>query len=323
MVQERPLAVYGSWSRTSQLDICQQLAKSFGFDFNAGGMDYTDHPFCVSAGPRDVRLTMRYLPERILSALSATAHETGHGLLEQNKSKLLHWGLPYGFAYSLSTHESQSRLWQNHVFGSREFWEFFGPKLRDVVPENVGLEASRYYHEIHAVRPSLIRIDADEVTYALHIAIRVQLELALISGELAVKDLPEVWNNLYEQLLGVRPKTDAEGCLQDIHWSSGSFGYFGTYLLGSMGAAQQFAEFSKYNPQWSEVFSLGRFELLLNWLRSEVYPTALTMPFKDTMTRATSEPLNPQYWEDHIRSTYGQSDTDIVRTGSGGTIAEV
>ncbi|MBI4092592.1 MAG: carboxypeptidase M32 [Candidatus Kerfeldbacteria bacterium] len=317
-------AAMGPWPVWAQQALCRKLLESFGFDFAAGGFDTTVHPFCSTVGPDDVQLTTRFAPTAVLKALSATAHECGHGLFDQAKPELLAWGMPSGFIYSLGIHETQSRLWQNHVFGSRAFWEYFSAEVRDHDPQHHDIAPEYFYRAVNMVRPSLIRVDADELTYNLHILIRVRLEIRLLSGQLSVKDLPQAWNDSYEELLGIRPANDAEGVLQDVHWSSGSLGYFGTYTLGNLGAAQQFAAFTQVEPQWQKQFRRGVFGHLKEFLGQRVYPFGHTAMLDDLIIEATGRPLAPQCWIDHIRGKFGlpetvEPDTEVVRTGSGTT----
>lgn len=315
----------GPWPDWAQAALCRRLLEVFGFDREAGGLDTAAHPFCLSAGPDDVQLTTRYKPTGVLQALSATAHECGHGLFEQGKpTRLLTWGMPFGFIYSLGIHETQSRLWQNHVFGSQAFWNHFFADVRDHDPQHHDIGPEHFFRAVNMVRPSLIRVEADEVTYNLHILIRVRLEIMLLSGQLAVMDLPAAWNDMYEELLGVRPGSDAEGVLQDVHWSSGSLGYFGTYTLGTLGAAQQFATFAKTEPEWPEQFGRGMFGHLAGFLQQDVYPYGHTVSLNDLMVEATDQPLDPSHWIKHIHRKFGppnsQPEGDLVRTGSGTTV---
>src|SRR5690606_25708420 len=208
------------------------VAERIGFDFGRGRLDRSTHPFCSGTHPGDVRLTTRFHEANVNDALGSTMHEAGHGIYEQGLPTA-HWGLPMGQAVSLSIHESQSRLWENQVGRSQAFWRWLHPQLgRFFGDETSGLSLDDVYGGANIVKPTLIRVEADEATYNMHIMIRFEIERALLTGELAVEDVPEMWNARYKEYLGVDVPNDAQGCLQDIHWSMLAIGYFPTYTLG-------------------------------------------------------------------------------------------
>ena len=223
-----------------QKSFARFAARSIGFDFDRGRIDLTVHPFCATLGPKDCRITTRYEQNAFPSGFFSVLHEAGHGIYEQGLPDK-EFGMPLGTATSLGIHESQSRLWENFVGRSYAFWEYFFPKLQLEFPSTTrDISLDEFFFAINDVRPSLIRVEADEATYNLHILIRFELEQALLSGDLPVTDLPAAWNEKYAEFLGIRPPDDAQGCLQDIHWSGGAIGYFPTYSLGNLYAAQLF-----------------------------------------------------------------------------------
>jgi carboxypeptidase Taq len=255
----------------SQRPFCEETARRIGFDFHRGRLDTAVHPFCSAIGPGDCRITTRYQLNDFGEAFFATLHEVGHGLYEQG-FRAEDAGTPMGEANSVAIHESQSRLWENLVGRSRPFWEFFFPRLRHAFPgvfDDVTLDD--FYFAVNRVTPSLNRIRADEVTYNLHILIRFELERALMAGDLPVEDLPAAWNEAYRRYLGVVPGNDAEGCLQDGHWAAGMFGYFPTYTLGNLYAAQLYDAACRDLGELETCFAQGDFALLLSWLRRRVH----------------------------------------------------
>src|SRR5215211_7447350 len=216
----------------------EAAAVAIGFDFHAGRLDTTAHPFCSGVGPGDCRITTRYNPRFFSESFFGVLHETGHALYEQNLPAA-HFGTPLGVAASFGIHESQSRLWENQVGRGRPFWDHFFPRLKQAFPGTLAdVSPEAFFFAINDVRPSLIRVEADEATYNLHIALRFELELALLSGDLTVAELPGAWNERFEALFGLSVPDDARGCLQDIHWSFGGIGYFPTYTLGNLYSAQ-------------------------------------------------------------------------------------
>lgn len=246
-------------------------ASQIGFDFARGRLDVTTHPFCCSPGPSDVRITTRYNPRFFNEAFFGILHETGHGIYEQGLRTDQH-GLPLGEAASLGLHESQSRLWENLVGRSRAFWEYAYPEAQKQFPLALGdVSLNTFYFAVNAVRPSLIRVEADEATYNLHILIRFELERALIDGQLPVAELPAAWNAKYRDYLGIQPSTDAEGVLQDIHWSGGAIGYFPTYSLGNVFAAQLFETADRDLGGLDALFRRGNFVPLREWLGEHVH----------------------------------------------------
>jgi carboxypeptidase Taq len=254
-----------------QKEFSLRAAKAIGFDFDAGRLDIAAHPFCSGIGPGDCRLTTRYDEHHFPGAFFGTLHEAGHGLYEQG---LPHdaFGTAIGEAASLGIHESQSRMWENLVGRSRAFWRHFYPAAQATFPEALGGVAPEAFHwAINDVRPSWIRVEADEVTYNLHIMLRFELEQPLIAGDLAPADVPGVWNETFERYFGMTPPNDALGCLQDVHWSAGLIGYFPTYALGNMYAAQFFEAARQQLGDLDAQFARGEFAPLLDWLRTNIH----------------------------------------------------
>ena len=248
------------------------LLTSMGFDMGRGRLDTTAHPFCEGLGPGDTRLTTRYREDEFGGAMYGTLHEMGHGLYEQGLPKLERAGEPLGEAISLGIHESQSRMWENLVGRSRSFWEWARPHASKMLdPWFAAQSVDTLYAMSNVVRPSFIRVEADEATYNLHILLRFTLERALIKGDLAVADLPGAWNTLFEKLLGLRVPDDRRGCLQDVHWSCALIGYFPTYSLGNLYAAQFFQSARKAIPDLDARFARGDFAALLTWLRENIH----------------------------------------------------
>jgi carboxypeptidase Taq len=257
--------------RERQRVFAEAAAGALGFDFNRGRLDVTAHPFCTGIGPGDCRITTRYDEHQFGDAFFGVLHEVGHGLYEQGLDPA-HYGTPMGEAASLGVHESQSRLWENAVGRGRAFWSYWFPLAQSIFREalrDVSIDA--FHRAVNRVEPSLIRVQADEATYNLHIIVRFELEQALLSGTLAAADVPAAWNEKYRETLGVTPRTDAEGCLQDIHWSAGLVGYFPTYTLGNIYAAQLFARARAELGDLDGAFARGDFRPLLEWLRAQVH----------------------------------------------------
>lgn len=255
----------------SQKTLAAEAAAAIGFDFDAGRLDITTHPFCSGFGPGDCRLTTRYDENFFSSAFFGTLHEAGHGMYEQGLPADA-FGTPLGSSVSLGIHESQSRMWENLVGRSVAFWQHFYPRVQKLLSASLAdTSGDNFVFAVNAVTPSFIRVEADEVTYNLHIMLRFDLERELIANRLQASDVPDAWNSRFENDFGIRPSTDAEGCLQDVHWSAGLFGYFPTYALGNMYAAQFFAAAEEQLGDQSENFRHGRFRPLLNWLRQNIH----------------------------------------------------
>lgn len=254
-----------------QRSFAQKAAAALGFDFAHGRLDSTTHPFFAVIGPGDVRITTRYALHQFGSAFFATLHEVGHGLYEQGLPAE-HHGTPMAQAPSLGLHESQARLWENAVGRSRGFWRHFFPTARQTFPTALrDVDEEAFYHAVHHVTPSLNRVQADEVTYNLHIAVRFKLERAMIHGDLRAADLPGAWNETYRNYLGVEPADDGAGCLQDGHWAAGMFGYFPTYTLGNIFAAQLVERAATALGDLDQLFARGDFIVLRDWLGQHVY----------------------------------------------------
>ena len=288
-----------------QRTVTLSLAAEFGFDFHRGRQDEAAHPFCSGFGRDDVRLTTRFDPSHLSMALYATLHETGHGLYEQGLPAE-HNATPLGASASLGIHESQSRMWENLVGRSRPYCEYVFPRLKAAFPEALGGEsAEAFYRAVNRVSPSLIRVEADEVTYSLHIMLRFELECALLTGELAVKDLPAAWNEKMESCFGLTPPDDARGVLQDVHWSEGLFGYFPTYALGNLVSGQLWSAIHAALPDIEAQIGRGEFGNLLEWLRENIHRRGRKYLPGELVQMATGEPITSRYYLDYLTGKFG------------------
>jgi len=283
-----------------QRELALSFATAFGYDLDRGRLDTTVHPFEVSFTREDVRITTRYRSDYLPPALFGAMHETGHGLYEQNvdptftrttlTTDLI--GLYAVGGTSFGAHESQSRLWENHVGRSRDFWRLNYPKLRDVFPESLGdVDADAFHAAENAATPSLIRTDADELTYDFHIMMRVDLEAAMIAGDIAVADVPAAWNERIQAELGLNVPSDREGCLQDIHWSSGMIGSFCSYTIGNVTAAQLFEAAQSAQPGLRTALAGGDYGPLRTWLTENVCRHGRRFSRQEILARATGRPL--------------------------------
>jgi carboxypeptidase Taq len=258
------------FSVSLQEKFARAAAARLGYDFSAGRLDVTAHPFSTGVGPGDARITTRYDEHFFPMAFFGVLHEAGHAMYNQGLPEE-HWGAPRGEPVSLAIHESQSRLWENLVGRSHAFWRYFHPAAQELFPALAGVSLKAFYCAINEVRPSLIRVEADEITYNLHIIFRFELERALMRGDLAVADLPGAWNGHMAEYLGLTPPDFATGVMQDVHWSGGHIGYFPTYALGNLYAAQFFAKAQEELGDLGEMFAQGEFAPLLDWLRQKIH----------------------------------------------------
>jgi len=283
----------GEFPLDRQRKFSEGVAVKLGFDIEGGRFDLGPHPFCTFLGPGDVRIALRYHTDNFSSGFLAVLHEMGHALYEQGLDPA-HYGTPMGEAVSLGIHESQSRMWENLVGRSEGFWRHFYPQLQSAFREplmNVSVDAFR--REMNVVRPGLIRVEADEVTYNLHVIIRFELERALLDGDLRAADLPGAWAELYRKYLGLTPANDRLGSLQDIHWSEGLIGYFPTYTLGNVYAAQLFATADREIGPLEEKFAAGEFSPLREWLREKIHCHGKRYRATQLIERTTGKSLDP------------------------------
>ncbi|PSQ76071.1 MAG: carboxypeptidase [Bacteroidetes bacterium QH_7_62_13] len=294
-----------SYPQPKQKAFGERVLDDLGYDFDRGRQDVSAHPFTTSFSPGDVRITTRYDESYLPSAFFSMIHEGGHALYEQGIDPGLA-RTPLADGASLGVHESQARLWENHVGRSRPFWRHYFPKLQDTFPEaldDVGLDT--FYRAVNRVEPSLIRVEADEVTYNLHVMLRFELERGLIDGSVAVNDLPTLWNEAMDDSLGVVPDTDADGVLQDVHWSMGSFGYFPTYTLGTLTAAQLMEAIEDDVPGLHDRIADGQFGPLLDWLRTRVHRHGQKLEAPDLLARVTGEALSAEPWLRYANDKFG------------------
>ena len=281
------------------------VVTAFGFDWNRGRQDKSVHPFATGIGAGDVRITTRWVEGQPLALLFGTMHEAGHGLYEQGVADEHQRTLLEGGA-SLGVHESQSRLWENMVGRSRPFWDHFFPRLQAKCPSQLsGVDVDRFHSAVNRVKPTLIRVEADEATYNLHIMLRVELELALIEGSLNVDDLPSAWNVKMQDYLGLTPPDDRVGVLQDIHWAAGLFGYFATYTLGNVIAAQLWKKFGEVHADRDVDIGRGDFSALLAWLRGKLHQHGRKFEPQELVERITGSPVNPEPYLRYLEQKYG------------------
>ena len=299
-------AIAGDFDIEKQKAFCARAANQIGYDFNAGRLDVSAHPFSTSFHPLDARITTRYNQSDCMDSISGVIHETGHALYEQGLPPA-RFGTPLGEAVSLGIHESQSRLWENLVGKSRPFWSYFYPLLQKEFPGALGkISLESFYRAVNAAEPSFIRVEADEVTYNLHIILRFEIETALIAGDVAVEDLPAIWNSKMKELLMLDVPDDSLGVLQDVHWSGGMIGYFPTYSLGNLYSAQFFAAAKRDIPALDEEMARGEFGKLLRWLREKIHVHGKFYSAQELAKHATGEPLNSKYFNEYITRKFSE-----------------
>ena len=296
--REFPVAAQEAFARSA--------AKAIGFNFEAGRLDVTTHPFCSGIGPGDCRITTRYNPRFFNEAFFGVLHEAGHGIYDQGLVAE-HFGTALGAFCSLGIHESQSRLWENQVGRGRPFWEHFFPKAQQAFPAALAdVSLDDFYFAINEAKPSLIRVEADEATYNLHIILRFELELALLTGDLKPADLPAAWNDSFVKMFGLTPPDDRRGCLQDIHWSMGGIGYFPTYTLGNLYSAQLVAAARRQLPDLESSISRGEFAGLKSWLNEKVHRPGRSYRSDELCRRITGTGLQHRPLMDYLRDKYGR-----------------
>jgi carboxypeptidase Taq len=301
---ERPRFLTGNYDEGAQQKFCSWLVERLGFDTEGGRLDTSPHPFTVGISAGDVRQTTRTESKNVLGSIYAAIHETGHALYEQGIPAEM-WGLPAGHAPSLGMHESQSRLWENHVGRSRAFTDFMLPRLKELFGDELGNVTPEDFHRgVNHPERTLIRVNADEVTYNLHVINRFEIELALFRDELDVSDLPGAWNDAMERRLGIRPDHDGDGVLQDMHWPTGTFGYFPTYSIGTLFAA---AFYEKATADLGDIegeIRAGDTSRLLDWLQKKVYAEAYLRPGRDLAASILGGPVSPRPFLQHLRDKY-------------------
>ncbi len=295
------------YDEQAQWDFGMLTLPVIGFDLQRGRQDKSIHPFTTNFSINDVRLTTRIFKDQFPSALFSTLHEGGHGMYEQNSDPALE-GLPLAGGTSLGVHESQSRLWENVVGRSREFWQFYYPQLQQFFPAQLGgVDREAFYRAINKVEPSFIRVEADEITYNLHIFLRFELEQDLLEQRLKVADLPEAWNAKMRDSFGLTPPNDALGVLQDIHWSGGMMGYFPTYTLGNVMALQFYRQALQTMPGLPEQYTRGEFGGLFNWLRDNIYRHGRKFTATELIHRITgADGLDARPYLDYITQKYSK-----------------
>jgi carboxypeptidase Taq len=296
----------GKFPLQEQAEINEYIARTIGFDFEAGRLDVSTHPCTIGVHPHDCRITTRYKVDDVLHALGSTIHEVGHGMYEQGLPSE-HFGTPLGQSISLGMHESQSRMWENQIGKSYEFWRHFYPHLQKKFPEPFKKVSLKDFHQIlNRVEPSLIRTEADEVTYNLHIIIRFEIEKDMIEGKIKLRDLPDIWNAKYKQYIGVNVPNDSMGVLQDVHWSGGLIGYFPTYTLGNLYAAQFYKTMNNEIKNIPKLIEKGEFGPIKKWLRKNIHIKGKMHTASDLVKKITGEKLNSRYFQEYLIEKYGK-----------------
>ncbi|MFW9941529.1 MAG: carboxypeptidase M32 [Candidatus Thorarchaeota archaeon] len=292
-----------SYDEDKQFELSREIIKKLNFDFGYGRQDKVTHPFTTSLASLDVRITTR-TTEPFPDCITSTIHEYGHAMYEMGIKKELHDTILCN-GTSMGIHESQSRMWENIVGRSKEFWIHWYPTFQKYFPQNLNdYPLEEFHRAINIVQPSFIRVNADEVTYGLHIILRFEIEKDLIEGKIQVDELPGIWNTKFEELLGIVPPDDAQGVLQDVHWSMGSIGYFPTYFLGNLYAAQIYNSALKANPNLPEDYKKGEFSNLLSYLRENIHQHGSVYRANELIKRVTGEDLNPDYFLKYIETKF-------------------
>lgn len=293
------------WDIDRQREFGLRVARDIGYDMGAGRQDLAPHPFCTNFGHGDVRITTRYSQTSLLDGLFGTVHEAGHAMYEQGFDPA-DARTPLAEAPSLGVHESQSRFWEVRISQSEAFWKHYYPILRQYFPgqlDDATLE--EFYRAINIIEPDFIRVEADEICYNLHVIIRFELEVRIFRGELSVSDIPAAWNDLYKKYLGLDVPNDSKGCLQDVHWAYGSFGYFPTYTLGNIYCAMLVEKMEKDMPQMWDLVAQGQFAPVLQWLRANIHKVGRRHEAADLIERVTGQPVSCDALIRHLTNKYG------------------
>ncbi len=292
------------WDVNKQWDFSIEVIKGLNYDFNKGRQDKSAHPFTTSLSSSDTRFTTRIDENFFSTCVFGSIHECGHALYDMGFKKEIHDNI-LANGCSMGIHESQSRMWENMVGRSKEFWKYWYPKLEKSFPENLkNISVEDFHRSINTVQPSLIRVEADEVTYGMHVILRFELERDIIEGNVNVSELPEIWNSKMEDLLGITPPNNADGVLQDVHWSGGAFGYFPTYYLGNLYGAQFYKKALKDHPSLPEEYEKGNFSNLLTFVRENIHQYGRIYQAKDLITSVTGEDLNPDYFIEYLEKKF-------------------
>ena len=292
--------IQGPFNTQHQWLYTLDLLKNMGFDFKQGRQDRSSHPFTIDIHPSDVRVTTRLDKYLFFSGITSTVHEGGHGLYEQGLQKEF-FGTPLAQAVSLGIHESQSRLWENHICKSLPFWQGQLAKIQSYFPTQfTDVSAHDLWKQVNKVEPGFIRVEADEISYLCHIMIRFECECKLFDGSLSTKDLPDFWNESYQAYLGISPSSDSEGVLQDIHWSSALFGYFPTYVIGSICAAQLYAHLESSLPHINTLIESGNWLPIKDWLSTHIYKKGRLYESNDLIKSITGQDISSQFLLDYL-----------------------
>lgn len=294
-----------TFDESHQKQLCEILLTRLNFPLERARLDVSTHPFTTSMGDDDVRFTTNYERDGFLSSFFSTMHEAGHALYELGILKGEYKDTVISDAPSLGMHESQSRFWENMIARSKPFWTYFTPVFQQIAPDVCkDMTIERWYQAVNQVRPSLIRVEADELTYCLHVILRFELELDLLDGKVTVAELPGCWNQKMVDFLGVTPKNDKEGVLQDMHWSGGEFGYFPTYAIGTIYASQLFRQFSKEHPTVQENIGHGDFSVISQWLSTHVYQYGSLLTADEIIKKTCGEGLNSKVFITYLKEKY-------------------
>lgn len=298
--------LHKKYNEQKMWDFAVEVATRFGYDWSKGRQDKAPHPFCTNFSINDVRITTRFEPENPVAMLFSTLHETGHALYEMGSKQDYERTLLAG-GTSLAVHESQSRMWENLVGRSLPFWEHFYPKFKKTFSSQLGdVSLKKFYKAINKVAPSLIRVNADEATYNMHIMLRLELEIGMVEGRIAVRDLPEIWNTKMKEYLGITPPNDALGVLQDIHWSGGALGYFSTYALGNLISAQLWEQIHADLPGLEDQIRAGKFEALLGWLREKLHVHGRKYEPQAMVQKITGSKIDAAPYVRYLTKKYGE-----------------
>lgn len=293
----------GKYSKASQEKLGMEALKTIGYDFDAGRLDESVHPFTIELNRGDVRITTHYNENNFAESLYGCIHEGGHAIYEQNISDQLK-GTLLGTGVSMGIHESQSRFYENIIGRSKSFLKYFYPEIIKSYPKFKEVKFKNFYKAINVVKPSLIRTEADELTYSLHIIIRYEIEKMLFNDEITVQELPKIWNEKYKKYLGIEPQNDSEGVLQDMHWSDGSFGYFPSYALGNLYNAQFYVKMKKDLPELRGQIENGEFSSIKEWLESNVHRHGSVYKPEELIKKMTGEELNAKYFIEYLNAKY-------------------